>query len=164
MTVVRINYCSLVEREVKALDSKTKKLKVTLRQEFSFYANDEVLNTILKNIAAGGVTIAAFTITKINMRNVNFVRFVVGPDSSNSSQANLVAQDALRSLGIQYDQEKVIQLIGNPGTPGILSTILEALYLHVVVFATYTGVTSIILNVSDIKSALRLLKKNNIIG
>jgi hypothetical protein len=164
VTVVRINYCILVEREVKSVDSMNKKLTVTLRQEFSFYANDEVLNTILKNIAAGGVTIAAFTITKINMRNVNFVRLVVGPDRSNSSQANLVAQDALRSLGIQYDQEKVIQLIGNPGTPGILSNILQILYLHVVVFATYTGVTSIILNVSDIQIALRLLKKDNIIG
>ena len=164
MTVVRINYCSLVEREVRSVDRKTKKLTVTLRQEFSFYANDGVLNTILKNIAAGGVTIAAFTITKINMRNVNFVRLVVGPDSSNSSQANLVAQDALRSLGIQYDQEKVIQLIGNPGTPGILNTILQTLYHHVVVLATYTGVNSFILNVSDMQTALRLLKKNNIIG
>jgi hypothetical protein len=161
---MRITYCSLVEREVKALDSKSKKLTVTLRQEFSFYANDEVLNTILKNIAAGGVTIAAFTITKINMRNVNFVRFVVGPDSSNSAKANLVAQDVLRSLGIQYDQEKVIQLIGNPGTPGILGETLQTLFQHVVVFATYTGVNSFILNVSDIQTALRLLKKNNIIG
>lgn len=164
MTDVRIDYCSLVEREVKSVDSQTKKLTVTLRQEFSFYANDEVLNTILKNIADGGVTIAAFTISKINMRNVNFARLVVGPDSSNSSQANLVARDALRSLGIQFDQEKVIQLIGNPGTPGILSNVLQILSHHVEVIATYTGVNSFILNVSDIQLALRLLKKNNIVG
>lgn len=146
------------------MDSETKKLTATLRQEFSFYANDEVLNTILKNIAAGGVTLAAFTITKINMRNVNFARLVVGPDRSNSSQANLVAQDALRSVGVQFDQEKVIQLIGNPGTPGILSNVLQVLSHHVEVFATYTGVNSFILNVSDIQLALRLLKKNNIVG
>ncbi|MDQ1143926.1 hypothetical protein QE429_000753 [Bacillus sp. SORGH_AS 510] len=146
------------------MDSKSKRLTVMLRQEFSFYANDEVLKTILQNIAAGGVTIAAFTITKINMRNVNFARLVVGPDSSNSSQANLVAQDALRSLGVQFDQEKVIQLIGNPGTPGILSNVLQILSHRVEVFATYTGVNSIILNVSDIQTALRLLKKNNIVG
>lgn len=164
MTDVRIDYCSLVEREVKSMDSKTKKLTVTVRQEFSFYANDEVLNTILKNIAAGGVTIAAFTISKINMRNVNFARLVVGPDSSNSSQANMVAQDALRSVGVQYDKEKVIQLIGNPGTPGILSNVLQILSHHVEVIATYTGVNSFNLNVSDIQLALRLLKKNNIVG
>jgi hypothetical protein len=149
---------------VKSVDSKSKKLTVTLRQEFSFYANDEVLNTILKKIAAGGVTIAAFTITKINMRNVNFARLVVGPDSSNSSQANLVARDALRSIGIQFDQEKVIQLSGNPGTPGILSNVLQILSHHVEVIATYTGVNSFILNVSDTQMALRLLKKNKIVG
>jgi hypothetical protein len=146
------------------MGSKTKKLTYTLRQEFSFYANDEALNTILKNIAAGGVTIAAFTITKMNMGRGNLVRLVVGPDSSNSPYANKVAQDAIHSIAVRYHQEEVIQIIGNPRTPGVLSIVLQTLYHHVVVFATYSGVNSIILNVSDIQTALRLLKKNNIIG
>jgi hypothetical protein len=146
------------------MGSKTRKLTATLRQEFSFYANDEALNTILKSIAAGGVTIAAFTITKMNMGRGNHVRLVVGPDSSNSSRANQVAQDAFHSIAVRYHQEEVIQLIGNPRTPGVLSSILQTLYPHVVVFATYSGVNSIILNVSDIQTALQLLKENNIIG
>lgn len=103
--------------EVKSMGRVTKKLTARLRQEFSFYENDEALNTILKNIAAGGVTIAAFAITKMDMRGVNFVRLVVGPDSSNSSHANLVAQDALHLLAVRYHQEEVNQIIGNPGTP-----------------------------------------------
>lgn len=147
-----------------SMGSKKKNLTSTLRQEFSFYVNDEALSTILKNIAAEGVTIAAFTITKMDMGSVNRVRLVVGPDSSNSSHANLVARDALQSLGVRYHQEEVIQIIGNPRTPGVLSSILQTLFHHVVVFATYSGVNSIILNVSDIQTALQLLKENSIIG
>ena len=134
----------------------------TLRQEFSFYANDGTLNTILRNIAAQGVTIIAFTINKLDMGNVNFVRMVVGPLSSNSSRANSVARDALRSAGVRYHQEEVIQIIVTPA-PGILSRILQALYHHVVVFAAYSGANSIILNVSNNQTALKLLKQDNII-
>lgn len=75
-----------------------------LRQEFSFYAPDGVLNTILKNIAAEGVTVIAFTITKMDMGNLNFVRMVVGPLNSNSSHANRVARDVLNSAGVRYHQ------------------------------------------------------------
>jgi hypothetical protein len=134
----------------------------TLRQEFSFYANDETLNTILRNIAAQGVTIIAFTINKLDMGNVNFVRMVVGPLSSNSSRANSVARDALRSADVRYHQEEVIQIIVTPA-PGILSRILQSLYHHVVVFAAYSGANSIILNVSNNQTALKLLKQDNII-
>ncbi len=134
----------------------------TLRQEFSFYANDETLHTILRNIAAQGVTIVAFTINKLDMSNVNFVRMVVGPLSSNSSRANAVARDALRSAGVRYHQEEVIQIIITP-TPGLLSRILESLYHHVVVFVAYSGANSIILNVSNNQTALTFLRQDNII-
>ncbi|MBI0578249.1 hypothetical protein IEC97_12835 [Neobacillus cucumis] len=134
----------------------------TLRQEFSFYANDETLNMILRDIAAQGVTIIAFTINKLDMGNVNFVRMVVGPLSSNSSRANSVARDALRSAGVRFHQEEVIQIIVTPA-PGILSRILHSLFHHVVVFAAYSGANSIILNVSNNQTALKLLKQDNII-
>lgn len=145
--------------------SSTKRPKNTalLRQEFSFYANDEFLNQVLKNIAAEGVTLIAFTITKMDMGNVNFVRMVVGTPTSNSSRANMVVRDVLQSAGIRYHQEEVIQIIVTPA-PGVLSSILQTLYHRVIVFATYSGVNSIILNVSNIKTALNLLKQNNIIG
>ncbi len=146
------------------MDRNTKKLIATLRQEFSFYANDEDLNTILRKIAAEGVTIIAFTITKVNGGRINFVRLVVGPENSNSSRANMVLADVLREIGIRYHQKEVIQLIVVIPAPGILSSILDALYHHVIVFAAYTGDNSAILDVSDIQTALKFLKKNNVIG
>ncbi|MEH7117458.1 hypothetical protein V7128_08565 [Neobacillus vireti] len=134
----------------------------TLRQEFSFYANDETLNAILRDIAAQEVTIIAFTINKLDFGNVNFVQMVVGPLRSNSSRANSVARDALRSAGVRFHQEEVIQIIVTPA-PGILARILQSLYHHVVVFAAYSGANSIILNVSNNQTALKLLKQDNII-
>jgi hypothetical protein len=147
------------------MSSRTKRPTNTalLRQEFSFYANDEVLNQVLKNIAAEGVTIIAFTITKMDMGNVNFVRIVVGTPTSNNSRANMVVRDVLQSAGIRYHQEEVIQIIVTP-SPGVLGSILQTLYHRVIVFATYSGVNSIILNVSNIRTALNLLKQNNIIS
>lgn len=145
------------------MSNKTKKFTAVLRLEFSFYANDEVLDSVLEDIAAQGVTVAAFTITKLDMGRVNFVRMVVGPDSSNSSRANQIARDALHRVGIRFDQEEVIQIIVTPA-PGILRNVLRSLPPQVVVFAAYSGINSIILNVSDIPTALQVLKQNNIIA
>jgi hypothetical protein len=133
-----------------------------VRKEFSFYAKEDALNEVLEDIAAEGVTIVAFTITKGDKRNVNFVRMIFGPDSSNSSFANNVARDALQSAGIRFNEEKVIQVIVAPA-PGLALRVFQALD-NVKVFATYSAVNSIILNVSDIKAALKSLKKNNIIS
>ncbi|MDP4087072.1 MAG: hypothetical protein Q8934_21145 [Bacillota bacterium] len=144
------------------MSSKTKGFTAVLRQEFSFYATDEVLDTILENIAAGGVSVIAFTITKMDMGSVNFVQMVVGPLTSNSSLANMIARDALHSAGVRFHQKEVIQIIIAPA-PGILRRVLHALFHHVVVIAAYSGINSIILNVSDIEAALQILRKNNII-
>jgi hypothetical protein len=146
------------------LSSKSKKFSSTLRQEFSFYANDELLNTILKNIADQGVVISAFTIAKMDMGSVNFARIVVGPSGANSSHANMVTRDVLHTAGVRFQQEEVIQILAPTGTPGVLSSILQTLLHHVVVFATYSGANSIILNVSNIQTALQLLRQNNIIS
>jgi hypothetical protein len=143
--------------------SSTKKLTAVLRQEFSFYASDEVLNTILKNIAAKGITIVAFTIAKLDIGRVNFVRIVAGPLSSNSSQANQAVQEILRSAGIRYHQKEVIQIIITAPAPGILSSVLQALSHHVVMYAAYSGINSIILNVSNPQTVIQVLKQNNII-
>ncbi|MFC4799705.1 hypothetical protein ACFPA1_10075 [Neobacillus sp. GCM10023253] len=145
------------------MSNNTKKFTAVLRQEFSFYANEEVLDSVLDDIADQGVTIVAFTITKLDMGRVNFVRMVVGPDNSNSSRANQIARDALRRAGVRFHQEEVIQIIVSPA-PGILRNVLRALSPRVVVFAAYSGINSIILNVSDIPTALQLLRQNNIIA
>ncbi|MCH6267733.1 hypothetical protein [Neobacillus citreus] len=145
------------------MSNNTKKFTAVLRQEFSFYANEEVLDSVLDDIADQGVTIVAFTITKLDMGRVNFVRMVVGPDNSNSSRANQIARDALRRAGVRFRQEEVIQIIVSPA-PGILRNVLRALSPRVVVFAAYSGINSIILNVSDIPTALQLLRQNNIIA
>lgn len=146
-----------------SMSNNTKKFTAVLRQEFSFYANEEVLDSVLDDIADQGVTIVAFTITKLDMGRVNFVRMVVGPDNSNSSRANQIARDALRRAGVRFHQEEVIQIIVSPA-PGILRNVLRALSPRVVVFAAYSGINSIILNVSDIPTALQLLRQNNIIA
>ncbi|WP_423798395.1 hypothetical protein [Neobacillus sp. SAB-20_R2A] len=145
------------------MSNNTKKFTAVLRQEFSFYATDEVLDSVLDDIAAQGVTVVAFTITKLDMGRVNFVRMVVGPDTSNSSRANQIARDALRRAGVRFHQEEVIQIIVSPA-PGILRNVLRALRPQVVVFAAYSAINSIILNVSDIPTALQLLRQNNIIA
>lgn len=141
--------------------SKTNKNTATalLRNEFSFYANEKGLEKIFESIAEEGVTIIAFTIT--NMRNVYFVRMVAGPPGSNSSFANSVVRDALHSAGVRYHEKEVIQVIVAPA-PGIARNIFQAL-TDVRLIASYSAVNSIILNVSDNQTALKLLRENNII-
>jgi hypothetical protein len=133
-----------------------------LRQEFSFYANEEELDRILGMIAAEGVALIAFTITSIDRGNVYFVRMIVGPESSNSLFANNVAREALHSVCIRYHEKEVIQIIVGEPQPGLGRRILRAL-CPLRLFTTYTGDNSLILNLSDNRTALKLLRENNII-
>jgi hypothetical protein len=172
LLTIRISYIILIGKEVKSMSCKKKKNTATatavVRKEFSFYTSEEVLNEILGDVAAEGVTIVAFTITKVDKRNkkskksVYFARLIFGPDSSNSSFANKVAREALQSAGVQFNEKKVIQLIVAPA-PGVALRVFQALE-NVEVFATYSAVNSIILNVADIKAALKALKKSGIIS
>ncbi|MDR4946532.1 hypothetical protein [Neobacillus cucumis] len=135
-----------------------------IRQQFTFTANDETLNNIIKNITNRGVSFTATTITKL--QNTNLVRIVVGPPQSNDPDANRVVRDVLHSAGVRFKEEKVIQLLGLiTGTIGVLSRIYEALFRNVKVKAIYYGEdNAIIVSVSDVKTALRLLEENDIIG
>jgi len=140
--------------------TRTNPATAVIRREFSFYADDDSFNDILADLAAEGVTIIALTVTALNM-GVNFVRMVVGPPNSNSSFANMVARNALTSAGVRFREKKVIQIIAAP-SPGRGLRIFQALR-NVRLIAAYTGVNSIILNVSNIKTALAILMKKNII-
>jgi hypothetical protein len=133
-----------------------------LRQEFSFYANEEELDRVLGFIADEGVTLIAFTITTMDRGDVYFVRMIVGPPSSNSSFANKVAREALHSVCIRYHEKEVIQIIVGEPSPGFGRRILQAL-CPLRLFTTYTGDNSLILNLSDNRTALKLLRDNNII-
>ena len=133
-----------------------------LRQEFSFYANEEELDRVLGFIANEGVVLIAFTITTTERGDVYFVRMVVGPPSSNSSFANKVAREALHSVCIRYHEKEVIQIIAGEPTPGLGRRILQAL-CPLRLFTSYTGDNSLILNLSDNRTALKLLRENNII-
>jgi len=135
------------------------RLKALVRHEFSFYANDNALNNIFEKIAADGVAIIAFTIT--NRMNVNFVRMIAGPLNSNSSFANKVVRNALRSERIQYDETEVIQIIFSP-SPGVGLGIFQALR-NMRVFAAYSAANGIIINGSDTQTVLNLLKQAHVI-
>ncbi|WP_423800424.1 hypothetical protein [Neobacillus sp. SAB-20_R2A] len=146
------------------MDSTSLGLTSQIRQQFTFNADDENLNTILRNISNRGVSFTAFTITKLK-NNTNFVKIVVGPPESNSPEANRVVREVLRSQGVRFQEEKVIQLRSfQTGVPGVLARIYDALFRFVKVKAIYAGeLNSIILNVSDVEKALQLLRQNNII-
>ena len=139
-------------------------LTVRIRQQFTFTANDETLNRIIRNISNSGVSFTAFTITKL--QNTNLVRAVVGPPGTNDPNANRVVREALRSSGVRFREEEVIQLLGlTTGVVGVLSRIYAALFRNVKVKAIYQGEeNAIIINVSDVRTALRLLERNDIIG
>lgn len=161
-----INYITLLGKDVNPVNknatNNTTKAKAILRQEFNFYANDDVLDQIFEDIADAGVTLIAFTITAMNRRNMNFVRMVVGPPNANSSSANRVARNALHSAGVRYHEKQVIQLIVPP-TPGFGRSVFRTLY-NLRLFATYSAVNGFILNISNPETALKILKQNNIIN
>lgn len=140
------------------------RLTARIRQQFTFTADDETLNNIIKNISIRGVSFTASTITKLQKNNL--VRIVVGPPRSNDPVANRVVRDVLRSAGVRFQENKVIQLLGLiTGTTGVLSRIYEALFRNVKVKAIYYGEdNAIIVSVSDVETALRLFEQNNIIG
>jgi hypothetical protein len=142
-----------------------------VRKQFSFYTSEEALEEILGDIAAEGVTITAFTITKVDKKtkknkkrksNIYFARLVFGPDDANSSFANKVAREALQSAGVQFNEKKVIQVIV-ASAPGVALRVFQALE-NIEVPATYSGINSIFLNVDDIKAALKALKKSGLIS
>ncbi|WP_419888683.1 hypothetical protein ACN6MT_26255 [Neobacillus niacini] len=133
-----------------------------LRQEFSFYVNEAELDRVLGFIADEGVTLIAFTITTMDKGDVYFVRMIVGPNNCNSSFANKVAREALHSVCIRYHEKEVIQIIISEPSPGFGRKILQAL-CPLRLFATYTGDNSLILNLSDNRTALKLLREANII-
>jgi hypothetical protein len=145
------------------MDSTSLNLTPQIRLEFSFSVNDETLNNILAGLAARGVSLTGYMITK--MDSINFARIVVGPPQSNSPRDNYVVREVLRSAGVRFQEKKVIQLLGlEAGTPGVLSRIFQALFHQVRVNAIYAGeLNAIFLNVSNINLALRLLKQNHII-
>ena len=66
---------------------------------------------------------------------------------------------------MKYKEEQVIQLLGlETGAQGVLTRIYAALFREVKVKAIYQGEeNALILNVSSIKKALRLLKEEGII-
>jgi hypothetical protein len=134
-----------------------------IRQQFTFTANDETLNRVLEEISDEGVSFTAFTITR--MSDTNLVRIVVGPPRSNDPASNRVVREILRSEGVRFQEEEVIQLLGlRTGTTGVLSRIYRALFREVKVKAIYLGEeNAIIISVSDVQTALRLLEQNNII-
>ncbi|WHX40298.1 hypothetical protein QNH36_22070 [Mesobacillus sp. AQ2] len=139
-------------------------LTARIRHQFTFTADDKTLNKILKDISDRGVSFTAATITKL--QNTNLVRIVVGPPQSNDPEENEVVRDVLCSEGVRFKEEKVIQILGLvTGTTGVLSGIYDALFHKVKVKAIYYGENNaIIVNVSDVKIALRLLEANGIIG
>ncbi|MDR6120586.1 hypothetical protein QFZ87_000183 [Bacillus sp. SLBN-46] len=138
-------------------------LTTRIRQQFTFTANNDILNEVLAEISNEGVSFTAFTITR--MRDTNLVRIVVGPPRSNDAESNRVVREVLRSAGVRYQEEEVIQLQGlKTGTTGVLSRIYNSLFHVVKVKAIYLGEeNAIIINVSDVQTALRLLEQNNII-
>jgi hypothetical protein len=134
-----------------------------IRQQFTFTANDRTLNEIIENISDRGVSFTAFTITKLH--DSNLARIVVGPSDSNDPNSNRVVRKVLDSLSVRYKEEQVIQLLGlETGDQGVLTRIYSALFREVKVKAIYPGEeNAIILNVSNIKKALRLLNQEGII-
>ncbi len=139
------------------------RLTVRIRQQFTFTANDYTLDHIIEDVSERGVSFTAFTITKL--QNTNLVRTVVGPAGSNDPASNRVVREVLRSAGVRFLEERVIQLLGlAAGARGVLTRIYRALFRDVKVKAIYQGEeNAIIINVSDVNKALRLLEQNNII-
>lgn len=150
----------MIRKEVRTISVK---LTPRIRQQFSFQVRDETLNKILKNISNKGISFTGYTITKL--QNINMVKIVVGPPRSNDPIANSVVREVLRLLGVRFQEKKVIQLLGViAGTPGILSAIYNALFRKVSIDAIYQGeLNAIILSVSNVREALRILKQNNLI-
>ncbi|WP_249863926.1 hypothetical protein [Paenibacillus konkukensis] len=133
------------------------------RLQFSVHVHDQTLNRILNGIANRGISITGYTQTKRG--NLNFVKLVVGPPGRFSIRANRGVREVLRSLGVRFREEIVIQFLNTvAGTPGVIRSIYEALFRHVRVKAMYYGEnTAIFINTSRVNEAIAILKRKHII-
>lgn len=136
---------------------------IEYRTEFTFIVNDETFDCILKEIANNSVNIVGIILTK-SRDHKNFVRLVSGTTESQSKRDLKVVKEALESFNVKFKEETVLALLNIPaGIPGVFSKIYGSLWCKVEVKSFYIGEKdSIFLNVSNIKKATEVLKKDNL--
>ncbi|MEB3103589.1 hypothetical protein [Ferviditalea candida] len=143
--------------------SQTGNFTYLTRTQFTFYASDSILNSVLGGIAGKRVSIAGYMQTKIG--KTNLVRLVVGPQGAVSISDTATARNVLKSLGVRLRMKKVLQVLGIvAGTPGIIRSIYRSLYHKVTVYAIYLGENSnIFVDTCNPSRTIQILKRNNLI-
>lgn len=142
-----------------------KRFKFRIRTQFSFTVNDRTLSCILKGIADQKVNIDGYFQTKIRKKtNCNVVRLVVGPVEFETQKDLRVVRRVLRTLGVKFQEKKIIQVFGFPAeVPGIINNLFGALWCKLKVKAIYLGEKSkIYLDVSDIPKTIQILSEGKI--
>jgi len=137
---------------------------IEFRTEFAFIVDDETFNCILKKIANDSVNIVGILVTK-SRDHKNFVRLVPGTTESESKRDLKVVKDALESSNVKFKEETIIAILNIPaGIPGVFSKIYGSLWCNVEVKSFYIGEKdSLFFNVSNIKKATEILKKDNLV-
>ncbi len=135
-----------------------------IRTQYTFLANDRTLSCILSGIAKKKINITGFLQTKIR-NHFNFVRLVVGSPDAETKHDLRVARQVLTSLGVKFQEEKVIQVLRiTPGVPGVINRIFGALWCKVKVKSFYIGEeTRLFLNVSNIHKAIKILSQTKVV-
>lgn len=140
-----------------------------IRTQFSFIVDDCTLSSILSGIAKQEINITGYLQTKLfeidkkssNNLNSNFnvVRLVVGSPDSEKCSDLLGVRDILASLGTNFQEKKVIQVLEiASGVPGVINGIFAALLCEVIVYAIYYGEqTRLFIDTSDICKSLLIL-------
>ncbi|PGS48365.1 hypothetical protein [Bacillus sp. AFS041924] len=137
---------------------------IEYRTEFIFIVNDETFECILREIANKSVNIVGILLSR-SRNHKNFVRLVPGTTESESKRDLKVVKDALESSNVKFKEETIMAILNIPaGIPGVFSKIYGRLWCNVEVKSFYIGEKdSLFFNVSNIKKATEILKKDNLV-
>ncbi len=110
--------------------------RTIVRKQFIFVVDDQKLACLLtlnSNPAENLVNIVAMTVQKLENKNENYVRIVIGPNKLHTNNNMIYQQQQehfisnLIFLKIEYYENNVVQIL-NAGTPDFYRVVLVALY------------------------------------
>lgn len=140
--------------------------KFRTRTQFSFRVTDATLSHILMRIAKNKVGIDGYLQTKLRINSrLNLVRLVVGTGTSTieTSHELKVVRSVLRSLGVRFNEKKILQIFGLSPRPGVISTLFGALWCKAGVEAFYLGEkNTLYIDVLNLNRAKRILSQSTL--
>lgn len=116
-------------------------------------------------IAQRKVNINGFLQTKLQRNGkLNLVRMAVGVTASETSRDLQVIREVLNRLGVAFTERKILQVYGfPPNVPGIINTLLGALWCKAGVHAMYIGEqTALYIDATNLSRDIRILSQSTL--